>query len=268
MAESERAREVPAYDTRIWLGRSRDYSVVIPVLDEGDRIGRLLERMRALAIHELADIVIVDGGSRDGSLAASRLAANHVRALLVKTGPGRLSAQLRCGYAFSLDQGYAGVVTIDGNDKDDPEAIPRFLRALAAGVDFVQASRYLPGGRGENTPWLRELAIRCVHAPLLRFASGFPFTDTTQGYRAYSAAVLRDPRIAPFRDVFDSYELLAYLSVRIPRLGYRVIEEPTIRRYPESGAVPTKISHVRGNLALLGILLRSCTGAYDPGPMA
>jgi hypothetical protein len=33
---------------------------------------------------------------------------------------------------------------IDGNDKDDPEAIPRFIEALKDGVDFVQASRFVP----------------------------------------------------------------------------------------------------------------------------
>ena len=37
---------------------------------------------------------------------------------------------------FALDQGYKGIVTIDGNDKDDPEAIPRFIEALEGGIDF------------------------------------------------------------------------------------------------------------------------------------
>ena len=32
--------------------------------------------------------------------------------------------------AFVLEEGYEGIVTIDGNDKDDPEAIPRFIDAL------------------------------------------------------------------------------------------------------------------------------------------
>ena len=85
-----------------------------------------------------------------------------MRRLLLKTGPGKLSAQLRCAYvrcayAFALDHGYQGhgyqghgyqgqdyqgIVTIDGNDKDDPEAIPRFIDALKQGLDVVQASRW------------------------------------------------------------------------------------------------------------------------------
>lgn len=256
--------QVPAFEQPLWQGRQRDHVVVVPVINEGPRIGRLLERMAALGIPAIADIVLVDGGSTDGSLALPMLRALGVRGLLLKTGPGRLSAQLRCAYAFALQQGYEGIVTIDGNDKDDPEAIPRFIAALRDGIDFVQASRYLAGGVAENTPASRDVAIRFVHAPLLSWSSGFRWTDTTQGFRAYSRRLLLDERVAPFRDVFVGYELLAYLSHRAPRLGFRCLELPTARRYPP-GEVPTKISSVRGNWQVLQVLLRACRGGYDPG---
>jgi dolichol-phosphate mannosyltransferase len=254
--------QVPSFETPLWLGRRHPWCIVIPVINEGDRIGKLLSRMASLKIEEIADIIIVDGGSADGSLEISSLRAVGVRGLLVKTGPGKLSAQLRCAYAFALDQGYAGVISIDGNDKDDPEAIPHFISALDDGVDFVQASRFIQGGVAENTPVSRGLAIRLVHAPMLSLFSGFRWTDTTQGFRAYSRKMLLDPKIAPFRDVFQTYELLAYLSYRVPRLGYRCLEIPTTRRYPK-GEVPTKISAFKGNLLVLRILFRVCLGAYN-----
>lgn len=247
----------------LWLGKRTRYCVVIPVINEGNRIRSLLKRMEAQRIHELADIIIIDGGSTDGSLELDALQAREVRGLVIKTGPGKLSAQLRCAYAFVLDQGYEGVITIDGNDKDDPEAIPRFIEALDEGVDFVQASRFLPGGVAENTPKSRDFAIRYIHAPCLCLASGFRWTDTTQGFRAYSRRLLIDPRVAPFREFFSSYELLAYLSYRAPKLGFVCRELPTIRRYPQ-GEVPTKISSVRGNMAILRILFQTCLGRFNP----
>lgn len=255
--------EVPAFDSIFWLGRQHAYCVVIPVINEGERIKRLLQRMSQLSIHTIADILIVDGGSDDGSLMPDALQAEEIRGLLLKTGAGKLSAQLRCGYAFALDQGYEGIVTIDGNDKDDPEAIPQFLDALESGVSFVQGSRFIPGGVAENTPAVRDLAIRFVHAPMLSLFSGFHWTDTTQGFRAYGRAMLLDERVAPFRDVFVSYELLAYLTYRVPKLGYRCLEVPTTRRYPKD-EVPTKISGLRGNLAVLAVLFRACFGVYNP----
>lgn len=254
--------QVPAYDIRHWTGRQSRYCVIIPVINEGERIANLLARMKALAIARMADIIIVDGGSTDGSLELSSLIAHDVAGLLVKTGPGKLSAQLRCAYAFALVQGYAGIVTIDGNDKDDPDAIPRFIASLKLGYDFVQASRFVAGGVAENTPKSRTFAIRAIHAPLLSMCSGFAWTDTTQGFRAYSRAMLLDARIAPFRDVFVRYELLAFLSYRAPQLGYRCIELPTARRYPK-GSVPTKINGIKGNLAVLWVLFKTCAGAYN-----
>lgn len=256
-------RQVPAFDVSLWEGRMHPWCVVIPVINEGERIGRLLTKIAALGIDRLADVIIVDGGSTDGSLAADYLRSKRVRGLLVKRGPGKLSAQLRCAYSFALDQGYEGIVTIDGNDKDDPQAIPAFIDALKQGVDFVQASRFIPGGVSENTPASRYFAIRCIHAPMLSLFSGFRWTDTTQGFRAYSRKMLLDARVAPFRDVFSAYELLAYLSYRAPRLGYRCMELPTSRRYPE-GEVPTKIAGLKGNLSVLSVLLKACLGCYNP----
>lgn len=254
---------VPTFATPLWLGRLHPWCVVIPVINEGERIKNLLSRMATLKIDGVADIIIVDGGSTDNSLELESLQQNGVRGLLVKTGPGKLSAQLRCAYAFALDQGYEGIISIDGNDKDDPEAIPRFIEALKQGVDFVQASRFISGGVAENTPKSRDFAIRFIHAPMLSLFSGFRWTDTTQGFRAYSRKMLLDDKIAPFREVFMTYELLAYLSYRAPRLGYRCIELPTVRRYPK-GEVPTKISSFKGNLSVLEVLFRACFGCYNP----
>lgn len=255
--------QVPTFAVNLWQGASKPWCVVVPVVNEGQRIRNLLQRMVKLRIASLADVLIVDGGSTDGSLDAEFLREVAVRGLLTKTGPGRLSAQLRCAYAFAMDQGYRGVITIDGNDKDDPGAIPEFVKALESGVDFAQASRFISGGVAENTPKLRDIAIRWIHAPMLRLFSGFPWTDTTQGFRGYSQKLLLSPEVAPFREVFSDYELLAYLSYRVPRLGYRCLELPTSRIYPP-GEVPTKISSFRGNLALLKVLFSACLGFYNP----
>jgi dolichol-phosphate mannosyltransferase len=260
----ERAKwQVPAMETPLWLGKQHVYCVVIPVINEGERIKRLLKRMEAERISSIADIIIIDGGSTDGSLELGSLQQVGVRGLVVKKGPGKLSAQLRCAYAFALDHGYKGIVTIDGNDKDDPEAIPRFIEALENGIDFVQASRFLAGGVAVNTPKLRDFAIRYIHAPCLSLASGFKWTDTTQGFRAYSRRMLMDTKIAVFRDVFSTYELLAYISYQAPKLGYQCTELSTIRRYPV-GEMPTKINGLGANLKVFMILIYSCLGKFNP----
>lgn len=255
--------DVPTFNTARWKGKTTKYCTVIPVINEGNRIASLLKRMAELRIPALTDIIIIDGGSNDGSLADELLDSCNVAGLLVKTGPGKLSAQLRCAYAFAMREGYEGIVTIDGNDKDDPAAIPEFVKALDSSYDFIQGSRFVTGGVAVNTPLSRDLAIRFIHAPLLRVFSGFKWTDTTQGFRAYSRKMLLARGIEPFREQFSTYELLAYLSYRAPKQGFKCLEIGTSRRYPE-GEVPTKISSFKGNLSVMTILIKSCLGHYNP----
>jgi glycosyltransferase involved in cell wall biosynthesis len=255
-------RQVPAYSVREFAPRRQRYCVAVFVINENGRLLAQLDRMKAQA--GAVDVVVADGGSSDGSTEEANLAPRGVRTLLVKTGPGKLSAQMRMAFDYALAQGYEGIVTMDGNDKDDPAAIGRFVEALDRGVHHVQGSRFVPGGEAVNTPWMRLLGIRLLHAPLIRFASGFHYTDTTNGFRAYSRRLLDDPRVAPFRDVFSRYELHYYLAIRSARLGYAVQEVPVRRAYPAKGKTPTKISPIRGSLLVLSTLLRACLHRFDP----
>jgi dolichol-phosphate mannosyltransferase len=259
------AWQLPACTVTEFAPRHCATALVIPVINEGTRIADQLARIAAAA--PPVDVVIADGNSTDGSLSPSLLLATRVRALLVKKGPGRLSAQLRMAYAWCLDEGYQGIVTMDGNGKDGVEAVAAFVARLAQGWDYVQGSRYLPGGVAENTPLDRRLAGRLLHAPLLSLAARHWLTDTTNGFRAYSARYLRDPRVAPFRDVFADYALLFYLTRQAGRLGYRVCEIPVARRYPPRRLpTPSKITGWRSRLALLGELLGVVAGRFDPPP--
>jgi dolichol-phosphate mannosyltransferase len=254
--------QTPTYETYEFRPRRSRFSVCIPVINEGNRIRRQLERMAALDIP--ADVIIGDGGSTDGSADPEIMQTLNVRSLLVKTGPGKLSAQLRMLFAYSIQEGYEGIVALDGNGKDGVEAIPSFLGSLEEEYDFVQGSRFLPGGGEFNTPLERKLGAQLIHAPVISLAAGFRYTDTTNGFRAFSSRLLLDERVQPFRDVFDTYNLHYYLSIRAPRLGYRVRELPVTRTYPASGPVPSKISGLSGKLDLLKLLFLSALGHYNP----
>ena len=253
---------MPAHRVDEFAPKQSRYCVAVFCINEDGRLLAQLDRMRPLS--DQVDILIADGGSTDGSIAADELRPRGVRTLLVKEGPGKLGAQMRMALAYGLDQGYEGVVVMDGNNKDDPAAITLFTRALGEGMDHVQGSRYMAGGTHENTPVSRHFAVRFIHAPLISRAAGFRYTDTTNGFRAYSRRMLLDPLVAPFRDVFVGYELHYYLAIRSARLGYRVGEIPVTRNYPAKGPTPTKISPVRGKLVVMRALLGACRGRFDP----
>jgi dolichol-phosphate mannosyltransferase len=253
--------QVPEHRVHEFSPKRTRFCLCVPVLDEDGRLLRQLTKMRAAM--ELADVVIADGGSSDGSTDPEALRTSGVHALLVKTGAGRLGAQLRMAFAWALEQRYDGVVLVDGNDKDDTSALPLFIDELSRGADFVQGSRYVAGGEGVNTPLLRELGVRLLHAPAISIAARFVYTDTTNGFRAYSARLLRDARVAPFRDIFSGYELHYYLSIRAARLGFKVVEVPVRREYP-AGQLPSKIRGLHGGAKVLQALAAACLGRFDP----
>jgi dolichol-phosphate mannosyltransferase len=250
----------PTYRVDWQQPRRQRWAICVFVINEGEKVRQQLRQMKAFA--SSVDLIIADGGSTDGSLDTELMQEVDARALLVKTGPGKLSAQMRMAMDYCMADEYDGLIVIDGNGKDGLEAIPAFVEALEAGWDHVQGSRYIPGGHHENTPLTRHLAVRALHAPLISLASGFHYTDTTNGFRAYSRRLLLDPAIDIFRPCFDRYQLHYYLAIEAARRGYRVKEIPVSRSYPPSGKTPTKIKGFGGLFAVLGQVCDVCRGGY------
>lgn len=260
-----RFKEVPKYQVVEYCPKSNRYCVIVFVINEGKKVRSQLKLMKPYS--DMIDIIIADGGSTDGSLDDQYMVNNNVRTKLIKTDVGKLSAQMRMAFFYSMEKGYDGCITIDGNNKDDVSAIPSFIEAMENGYDHIQGSRFIKGGTGINTPLSRLLGIKLLHAPLISLSSGTRYTDTTNGFRAYSRRFLKDQRVAPFRNIFSHYELHYYLAIRAVKLGYKVKELPVKRVYPK-GKIPTKISPFKGNLLILKTLIKACLHKYNPpGPL-
>ena len=255
---------VPQFEVYEFNKKQSDYCLLIPIINEGERIATELKRAQQAGIDSLCDIIICDGDSTDGCTEQEKLKALGVNTLLIKKDSGKQGAQLRMGIWYALDRGYKGVLTIDGNNKDSIESVPLFIEKLKQDYDFVQGSRYIPGGKAVNTPLSRHLAVKLIHAPVISRIAGQRFTDTTNAFRAYSSAYLQHPKVQPLRGIFVTYELLAYLSVRANQLGLKTCEVPVTRAYPSKGKTPTKISPIKGNINLLNILRQLKQGKYNP----
>jgi dolichyl-phosphate beta-D-mannosyltransferase len=260
----ERQKGVPKFICNEFCEKNSEYVVLIPIINEGSRIIKELERAQQHEISKYANIVICDGGSNDGCTEEKRLRKLDVNTLLVKQDIGKQGAQLRMGIWWALNRGYKAIITIDGNNKDSIEDIPKFIDKLKEGYDFIQGSRYIKGGKAINTPFIRHISVNLIHAPIISLTAKKRFTDTTNAFRAYSRRYLEDNRVQPLRDIFQTYELLAYLSTRATQIGYKACEIPVIREYPKLEKTPTKISFFRGNSNLMKILIKNAFGFYNP----
>lgn len=241
--------------------KTRNYCICIPVLNEGEKFIRQIEKMKDLKLDQIADIIILDRDSSDGSTKDEILSKYNIRTI-IRIHEGKQGSQLRVGFDFAILEGYEAVITVDGNGKDSVENIPDFIECLKNGYQFIQGSRYIPGGRGVNTPITRHLGVKFIHAPWISILSGFRFTDTTSAFRGIAIEVLKDKKLNIFRDIFVGYELLFYMSARVPRLGYRTCELPVTRSYPKKGKTPTKISFW-GNFGIIKELINLSIGRYN-----
>jgi len=158
--------------------------------------------------------------------------------------------QPRCGVGACIkraikhaeDEGYDILVVMAGNNKDNPAEIPRLLEPIVEHrFDYVQGSRFLPGGSSPNLPMFRLLSIKLLSF-IFKLYTGKSSTDLTNGFRAYRLALFDDPRINPWQDWLDGYELEYYIHWKAYKCGYRVGEIPVTKTYPTGKGVSyTKI---------------------------
>lgn len=242
--------------------KTSDCCIIVCVLNEAGKIEHQLQKMQAH--RDKLDVILCDGGSTDGSISPDIL-KDQVNTLLVKTTEGGgLSAQLQIALHHALEQDYKIILMIDGNNKDGIDAIPDFIAALKNGCDFVQGSRFLPGGAHKNTPKDRYVSIKYIFNPLMNMGSGFQYTDAINGFKGTHASILRDERIQIFRPVFTLYSLQYFLNYRVPKLGFKVKEIPVSRCYPDSEKTPTKINGLKTRFKILWHLSKVVLGRYNP----
>jgi len=220
--------------------------VAIFVYNEGEKIRRTIARHPCS--HDY-DLLVMDDGSTDGVLES--LPKDGWVHLRNSTNQG-VGAAMKRVFEYALQNNYEVLAIQAGNDKDDPNEIPRLLEPISSGrADFVQGSRFLPGGGYGNTPAYRILATKFVHPLFFSLAVGKRVTETTNGFRAFRTTILQDARVNWRQDWLDKYELEPYLLFNAIRLGYRHCEVPVTKVYPPRRLGYTKMRPITGWWSIL-----------------
>ena len=230
----------PENEVKLFFDRKWDYLVYIFFFNETKLLPKQLERLRGSQISGF-DVMLGDDGSTEEVISENLMKRYKIRGITRLLKNEGLSQNIKVGIKWCLSQSYKGVIFMNGNNRDNPEAIPLFINELEKGYGYVQGSRFIKGGEHINTPWKRYLAIRFFHAPVFSLLAGHRMTDTTNGYRAFSTEFLSDRRVRVFQKCFVQYEIEQYLAWKAIRLGYKIKETPVKREYPEKNYT----SHIR-----------------------
>jgi dolichol-phosphate mannosyltransferase len=209
--------------------------------NNGANAARTLERVPPAAERDF-DVVVVDDGSTDDT--SAQIARFGLPVIRHDRNRG-LGAAIKSGMRYALDGGYEIFCILAGNAKDDPREIPRLLEPIRRGdADYVQGSRFAPGGSEEHTPPFRLVMVK-VHARFMQLVTGFRGTDAINGFRAYRTSLFKDGSdIDVWQDWLDGYQLETYVHNKVLSSRRPVAEVGVSKRYPpEKRGV--RRSHIR-----------------------
>lgn len=208
--------------------------------NNGANVARTLEKIPAANLRDY-DVVVINDGSTDST--AAEIAKFDFPVVLHEKNQG-VGGAIKSSIRYARDHGYDIVCILAGNNKDDPNEIPKLLEKIrAGGADYVQGSRYASGGSHENTPGFREMMVP-IHALVFRAVTGYAGTDALNGFRAYRTSIFDDPNIDVFQEWLDKYELETYLHYQVLKRKYKVVEVGVSKTYPPKQG-RKKYSHIR-----------------------
>ncbi|MFA7262878.1 MAG: glycosyltransferase family 2 protein [Caulobacter sp.] len=231
-----------------------DYSIVVPVFDEGGAAPALAREIAAAFKGKAFEMVFVNDASRDDTqalLVALKAELPMLRVLSHRRNAGQ-SRSIRTGI---LAARAPIVVTLDGDGQNDPADAPRLAEALKAGP----AELAMIGGERvkRQDSAAKKIASRFgngVRSWLLKDGA----TDTGCGLKAFRReAFLRLP-------YFD--HIHRYLPALMIREGYQIAFQPVNHRHRETGVSKyTNFGRLKASVSdLLGVMWLQ-SRARNPG---
>lgn len=201
-------------------------AVIIPALNEAGKIGRVLDKFPRDGRFEA---IVVDDGSSDGTGDEAR--AHGASVVIRHDVRGGVGAAIRDGWLCAIERQRPYVSLLSGDDQHEPSELTGAFDALqAAHADYVQGSRWRPGGRVIGPVGHRGFGTR-FYSLMFSILSGRRITDATNGFRIFRTSILSDARLDIRARWLDSYDMEPYVLFKAIRGGYKVIEYPCTVRY-------------------------------------
>lgn len=170
--------------------------IIVPTYNERENIGRLIDALQdqfTIISHDM-HILVVDDNSPDETADIVRKRQIIYPNIHLLMGPKKgLGAAYIRGIHYALNDLKADAVfEMDSDFSHKPEDVPRLIKSLNEGADFVIGSRYIDGGSvPKNWGLMRRMNSRFGNIVARHIAGLHKVHDCTAGFRAIRASFLR-----------------------------------------------------------------------------
>jgi glycosyltransferase involved in cell wall biosynthesis len=223
---------------------------IVPALNEEATVPRVIDELRAF--DPGLDIVVIDDGSRDGTVEAAEAKGARVLRLPFNLGIG---GAVQTGFRFAFENDYDIAVRVDGDGQHDPSQLGLVLAPVLAGeADIAVGSRFAASAGGYRSSRSRRIGIRVLAWTVSRIV-GQRVTDTTSGFQA-----LNRRAIALFAADYPHDYPEVEATVMLFRHRLRLAEVPVTMR--ERGGGRSSITALRSVYYMVKVLLAIFVGLF------
>ena len=229
--------------------------IVMPVANEQETMGQVIEEILALPYDNLHLYPVIDSYSKDKTEEIIRSYENtgRVKCVFYEKSTGVISCYME-GYRQAIRDGAEFVIEMDGGGSHKPSEIPQFIQKLEEGYDCVWGSRFIKGGGLVNDPLYRRL-LSGGGTFLSNLVLNTKLKDMTSGFEAFKAEVL---------DKFDFDKFLSkghmyQTEMRFYCRNYKTIEVPI---HYTAGKSSLKLKSVTEALSILFKLKKNEKNIY------
>lgn len=201
------------------------FVVVIPTYNEAENLQKMVSALFALPIPEL-NLLIVDDNSPDGTgrIADEIKAANPRVDVLHRAGKLGLGSAYIQGFQKAIAGGADFIAQMDCDFSHNPQKLVELLQITRADTDLTIGSRYVSGGKLDETWPLWRKALSSFGNMYARTILGLPVRDVTAGYRVWRREMLE--RMPLDRIKSNGYVFQVEMTYVATLLGARIRETP------------------------------------------
>lgn len=223
-------------------------TIVTPTYNESTNVAKLIPQIVDVAKKIKGwdiKILVVDDSSPDGTADVVRALSKKYKnvSLLLRKEKVGLGAAYLAGmkHAFDVLKSSA-VIIMDADLSHKPEYLPRFLKKLEDGADFVIGSRYIKGGKiPDEWPLHRKFLSTFGNLVVRLMLFSNSFTDWTSGYRGIKRKVYEKvlPKIKHDKAEFRGYTFNIAFCSHVIEGGFNTGEIPI--QFPDRKAGKSKL---------------------------